>query len=416
MEPNETIEHYRPGTVLFREGEEGDRAYIVESGTVEISTLVEDEKVVLSHLGPGEILGEMAILDDAPRSATAIIVEDTKLRVVHRDQLRERLKEADPISRLLVRLVAARYRSSVCILRNRSGARPVRDLGDTVETYGGAMEKFKMEGELRNAVENRHLKVVYQPIVDLRSRCVVGFEALARWKHARDGYVPPQLFVALAEETNLIRGIDEFVLRKALEGIQIINTRIGDGDLFISVNVSGRQLEDSCYLDIAADCTRRAGLRPDLVKLEITEGYIAEKESSESWIKAAKEYGFSLAIDDFGTGYSSLSQLSRLEVDTVKIDRSFINRLGEVEDSERVLQGIMALAGSMNLSVIVEGIETEHQNHLLVQMGCGLGQGFFWGNPKPIEEILANNAFSGGRDSLARGWQSAFGKLVADYA
>lgn len=395
MDSEGMVEHHVAGTVLFREGEPGDRAYVIEAGIVEISTSVQAGQHVLKTLGTGEIVGEMAIIDDAPRSATATVVANSKLRVIHRLQLQERLHQADPILHMLMRLIAKRYRCSVSTLKNNSIAQEARDDSETNHVSRRAVDKFRMEGELRNAVDNQCLEVQYQPIVDLYNGCVIGFEALARWQHTHHGFVPPQTFIPLAEETNLIREIDEFVFKQAVESIKLINRRnCRNANVFICINVSARQLADIHYLDMARGSTKRAGLAPELVEFEITESQIAEKENAKSWISTAKAYGFGVALDDFGTGFSSLAQLLSLDVDTVKIDRSFVHKLGQTERSGQMIRGIIALAKSMKLSVIAEGIETPDQKFLLRQLDCRLGQGFFFGKPMPLEEILVNKSFA----------------------
>jgi len=397
LQPENTIFHCVAGTVLFQEGEFGDCAYVIETGLVEISTSIQGERVVIQMLGPGQIVGEMAIVDDAYRTATATIVVDSKLLVVARLQLQERLREADPVLGMLMRLITQRYRSSITTLKNRTAEQKPKGNDTPTAASDPALDKFRMEGDLRSAIENRCLGVMYQPIVDLFDDRVVGFEALVRWKHRDHGFVPPHIFVRLAEETNLIRAIDEFVLKEAAAGIQHINRCLRpDTDAFVDINVSARQLEDNRYLDLARDITSGLALTPELVRLEITESRIAQEENAESWIRTAKDYGFGVALDDFGKGFSSLSRLGRLDVDTVKIDLSFVRRLGQTEHSGEMLQGIISLLKSMKRSVIAEGIETENQKSLLAQAECPLGQGFFLGKPMPLQEILCENALTTG--------------------
>lgn len=387
------IESQGAGITLFREGEYGDCAYIIESGIVEISICLYGDRYESRLLGPGEIFGEMAIIDGAPRNATATVVADALLFVVRREQLQDRLRRADPVLQMLICLITSRYRGSVGTEKNRL---PVQDAGHSAKTKNGggsdAISKIRMEAELRNAVETRCLELVYQPIVDLGNKRVTGFEALARWTHPQHGSISPQVFIGLAEETNLIKAVDEYVFTEAIKGIQQVNRALSaDNGIFISINVSARQLADMRFLEMASELTQRTGLNPALVKLEITESQLSADDNAEKWTKAAKANGFGVSLDDFGTGFSSLSKLLSLHVDTIKIDKSFVQRLGQTARGEALMLGIIALARSMNLSVIAEGVESEDQEARLGRLNCVLGQGFRLGKPASLKDILASN-------------------------
>jgi len=386
------IEYFQAGTVLFREGEHGDRAYLIESGILEISTCSQGERFVLRMLGPGEIVGEMAIIDDAPRSATVEVVADAKLRVIMRDQLQHRLQKADPVLQMLMRLVMARYRCSVDTLKKVARAQSQGTDEESVDLDGhAALDKFRMEAELRNAIKRQQLAVFYQPIMALDRGKISGFEALIRWQQNPFAFIPPETFIPLAEETNLIAAVDTFVFKQAVEDIQrITDCNCGSKHPFIGINVSARQFADTGYLNTARDIIRHAGLDPSMVKLEITETQIMDPANANKWITTAKDYGFGVALDDFGTGYSSLSQLLSLDVDTIKIDQSFVHNLGDLGRSDAMVQGIIALAKSMDLGVIAEGIETQQQESMLSYLNCPLGQGFRLGRPMSVEQVISD--------------------------
>jgi len=392
---NGSVEHYQAGSVLFSEGDPGDRAYLIESGILEISTCSQGERFVLQMLGPGEIVGEMAIIDDAPRSATVVVAADAKLRVIDREQLQQRLRQADPILHMLMRLIMTRYRCSVDTLKKVTEEQPWGGGSETPDlTSGRALDKFRMEAELRGALKNQQLAVFYQPIVSLESDRICGYEALVRWHSNLLASIPPETFIPLAEETNLISSVDEFVFKQAVEDIQLINRRLGGPSSFIGINVSARHFVDPGFLEAALNIAQSAGLETNLIELEITETQIMDPEHAGAWIKDARGYGFGVALDDFGTGYSSLSQLLSLDVDTIKIDRSFVQKLGGVGRSDAMVQGIIALAKSMNLSTIAEGIETEKQKSALSCLACEYGQGFGLGKPMSVQQILAAQGLS----------------------
>jgi len=248
-----------------------------------------------------------------------------------------------------------------------------------------AFALLRLETDLRRALERGEVKVCYQPIVDLGRGRLAGFEALARWTHPSRGPVAPQEFIALAEETGLIVPLGEAVLQQACRQLAEWQDRFGAGSVPpVSVNLSPRQVTERDAVRHVREALERAGVPGRLLHLEITESAIFDDtQAAARRLAQLKELGIRISLDDFGTGYSSLSLLHRLPVDTLKIDRSFVSGLRRRPETVRA---IVALARSLDLEVVAEGVETADQRSALAAMGCDYAQGFFFGQALVAEE------------------------------
>jgi EAL domain-containing protein (putative c-di-GMP-specific phosphodiesterase class I) len=219
---------------------------------------------------------------------------------------------------------------------------------------------------------------------------VVGAEALLRWAHPRLGMVSPLDFIPIAEETGLIVEIGEWVVSEALRQLarwRIQRAAAGERDLWMSVNVSARQLRDASLVEHVEAELRRHDIPPHLLVLEITESAMMTDEvTSAALLHRLRALGVSLAVDDFGTGYSSLGHLRRFPVSKVKIDRAFVSGIEEDADDAEIVRAVVAMSLAMRLDVVAEGIETEGQCRMLQQLGVQLGQGWLFGRPTPAED------------------------------
>ncbi len=261
----------------------------------------------------------------------------------------------------------------------------------SVGMNAAARNRLRFETDLRRAVAAGAIHVHYQPIVDLRTQAILGFEALARWNRPTHGAVSPQRFIAVAEEANLIHHIGRSVLDQAFRDMARWLDGAGHGrDLKLSVNLSARQLLEPGLVGQIADSLAQSGLPPERVKLEITESVMLTSASRATKVlDDLKALGVAITIDDFGTGYSSLSYLHKLPIDEVKIDRSFVLALCDDEDSLAIVDTIITLADKLGFSVVAEGIETVDQRDRLEGLGCRVGQGFLWDQALPPAEIPA---------------------------
>jgi diguanylate cyclase (GGDEF)-like protein len=252
-------------------------------------------------------------------------------------------------------------------------------------------DRLLAEQDLRRAIAEDELLVYYQPLVDLSDGHSVGAEALVRWRHASGEVVGPAQFIALAEETGLIRPIGDFVTRTACEQLARWNThaRPGQEELSLHVNLSARQLIDRGLVGRIARFLAAAGANPSQLCLELTEtAFLVDEATSLARLKALKTLGVRLCVDDFGTGYSSLSHLTKFPIDVVKIDRSFTEGLALRAQDTAVVESVIALGQALGLVVVAEGVETHAQADLLSALGCHQAQGYLFGRPGPQANIL----------------------------
>jgi diguanylate cyclase (GGDEF)-like protein/PAS domain S-box-containing protein len=252
-------------------------------------------------------------------------------------------------------------------------------------------ERMAIETSLRNALQRQQLDVHYQPIIDIESNRVVALESLLRWKVPGQGFIPPDRFIAVAEETGLIVPVGEFVIARACEDV-VRWRESGCTPVPIAVNISAVQLQRSNLPATILKLTRQYGVRPSMLQLELTESAVFERregrtgESNEDAVSQLRELGVRIAIDDFGTGYSSLSYLKRWRVDYLKIDRSFVRDLVTDSSDLAIVSAIIAMARHLNIQVVAEGIEGWQQLEKLRQLGCALAQGYLFAKPAPQDQ------------------------------
>ncbi len=249
------------------------------------------------------------------------------------------------------------------------------------------LERVRLEMDLASAIDNKELSMSYQPLIDLRDGSLMGFEALLRWNHSEIGPIPPNKFIPIAEESGLIIPITRWILEETTRQLsQWQSISHTTRDLIVSVNISGKHLSNDDLIADVENALTRSGIDPHSLKLEITESAaMDEPEHSINMLRRLKQTGVQLSIDDFGTGYSSLAYLHRLPFDTLKIDRSFVSRVGEKGENSEIIQTVIALAKNLKMRVIAEGIETESQYRILRNLGCDYGQGYLMSRPLTVE-------------------------------
>jgi diguanylate cyclase (GGDEF)-like protein/PAS domain S-box-containing protein len=248
-----------------------------------------------------------------------------------------------------------------------------------------ARSRLETENALHRALERSELRVFYQPIIELGGGTCSGAEALVRWQHPDRGLVGPDAFIELAEETGLIVPIGEWVLNEACRQLMEWRASGQVSETFsMAVNLSARQLAQADLVSRVADALARTGAPPEQVCLEITESVLMAETTIEA-IDALRALGVRLSIDDFGTGYSSLGYLRRFPVDSVKVDRSFVDGLGTESEDSAIVAAVVGLGHALGLSVVAEGVETERQLAELGALGCDRAQGFFFARPQPAD-------------------------------
>ncbi|MGH9765043.1 MAG: putative bifunctional diguanylate cyclase/phosphodiesterase, partial [Blastocatellia bacterium] len=250
-----------------------------------------------------------------------------------------------------------------------------------------AMNMMQIENDLRRGLEREEFLLHYQPIVEIESGRLLGFEALVRWLHPERGLIPPGTFIPVAEETGWIVPLGAWVLREACAQMKLWQEQFGiDSRLYVAVNISSKQFGQVDIPDQVTQTLRSTGLDARSLTLEITESVVMDNiEVATRILERLRSIGVELSIDDFGTGYSSLSYLHRLPINVLKIDRSFVNRLGKSKADKEIVRTIVLMAQTLGKGVVAEGVETEEQLAELRELKCGCGQGFLFSRPVGAE-------------------------------
>ena len=261
-----------------------------------------------------------------------------------------------------------------------------------------ALARLQIESDLRHGLERNEFVLFYQPLVSLSSGLIDGWEALVRWKHPERGLVPPLDFIPIAEETGLIVPLGKWVLEEAVRQASLWRSKFySDPPRLINVNLSGRQFQQRDLVQTVMEVLDSSHFDPRCLKLEITESVMMrDPKASLEAMNTLRNLDIHLVIDDFGTGYSSLSYLKRFPVDTLKVDKSFVDGLGKDSESTAIVRAIISLAKALGMRVTAEGIETKDQLDRLRALGCDQGQGYLFSRPVPPEaaEVLLTNGLS----------------------
>ncbi len=386
---------FTAGTRIFDQDAPGDCAYMIDSGHVEISTFSEGKKESLATLGPGEIFGEMALLDGRPRSATATAIHEATVIAISRQQLLDEVNRSSPIARLLLISSINRLRSSQEDRLSLHGSNATGNTPDAVAdkrfqtTRHDAAEQVKFRFALDHAITARQFDLHYQPVVSLADGRTAGFEALLRWPRPGKQFISPADFVPIMEHTGLIVPLGVWVLETALKSLRLAVRKHPEREIFMSVNVSPRQLNNEENVERLATTIERADIDPQSVKLEITEeALLDDPRMAAIGLGRLTQTGASIAIDDFGTGYSSLNYLHRFPLSTLKIDRSFVAHITGNHGRQRVVAAILGLSNELGMDVVAEGIEEKDELLWLQAHGCRYGQGYLLAKPTTLTNAM----------------------------
>ena len=386
--------HLDANTYLLRAGDPPTCGYLIERGSVDVLLERPGGEHVLAVLGPGEIVGEMALLDRAPRTASVRSREECLLLPITADHIAKRLALADPVLRLVLGTLLDRLRATLDSVTGKASLQGMPMTAEKQAVVAAATAELRLQRELEGAFDEGQIIVHYQPIVRLSDGRLSGFEALARWAHPVRGLVPPSVFIPLAEASGLSGRLARICLTQvgrgltSMQSIAVRRPRHIERPR-IAVNISGHDLKTYDLVKELGEIIVAGGHTPDSITLELTETALVHSPSDAALkLEDARRLGFRVAVDDFGTGYSSLNYIRTLPVDTLKIDQAFVQTMSDCATTKSIVASMLQLAGSLRLDVVGEGIETAGQRSLLQILGCEFGQGFLFGRPLPLDQTL----------------------------
>ena len=428
------------GEWIFHEGDAGDCAYLVEQGEVLIALEREDEIIPLGLYGEGSLFGEIAIIGDQPRSAGAVAHTDCRLRKISREQLNRRLDQADPILKVCISVLIGHLKKSLDQYEHRdpdeglsldeklqrAADQAVRatQLGVSTQStknksrshiqidstlldkaspiprhlFELALQTVNLENDINDALHKEELTLFYQPIIEARTGELSGFEALMRWIHPERGLISPSEFIPVAERSGQMLAMTNWAVERACSDLVFLRDQLLSSialasqvseRLFMSVNFSSRDFLDHDLMHKVQQLLQQHDLPRNSLKIEVTESVLMSSPIQvREVLNQCRDQGASIAIDDFGTGYSSLSYLQTLPADTLKIDQAFIRPMHNDERHLALVESIIHLAQRLNMSTVAEGVENEADVNALSRLQCDYLQGYYFGRPMPLNEVL----------------------------
>lgn len=393
----ETQKEFKSGDIIMRQGDEGETAYIIEDGLVEI--ILEDKNGnphSVGTRGAGSMIGEMSLVDKAPRTATIKAVEDCKLLEITADDFTRRLSNADPVLKMTTQVILTRYRDMLAradISGDNNNWPPPEMLEKNYADTTDVLEKIKIANDFKSALNSSEVCLHYQPIINLKTGEVAGFEALMRWEHPEKGFISPGIFIPIIEDSGMIVTASRWALREALLALKRIEHKTGmRNNLFMSVNFSSHDFASEDFVDSVYSTISESDVKPEQVHLEITERLLmGQPDNARETLKMCRKAGMGISIDDFGTGYSSLSYLHHFPIDTLKIDQSFIRDMMKNDNSKALVKSIIALGKNLNMKIIAEGVEEKEEAAAIREMGCDQCQGYYFAKPmseRNVTELL----------------------------
>jgi EAL domain-containing protein (putative c-di-GMP-specific phosphodiesterase class I) len=376
---NEITPHkVEAGERIFAAGDTGDCAYLIKTGAVRVSVGEGEQQRTLGLLGEGQLLGEMAVIDNSPRMADAYAHEDTVLQRIESHQFLDRVEQADPLLKKLLHVVVKRYRGGLERVRMTAAARAPAAL--TVDDY----YPLRVEAALKKDLDAGRVAVQIQPVLNLGNEQTVGFEALLRWHSEAFPEMGTQALVGLAEQTRLINDLGYYVFERACA--EFVAAGLHQRH-WLSINVSAKQLLESDFVERCEELAREQGMPFSQLVFELTESCIPEAELIQQPLSQLREKGARVALDDYGNGSSSLIHVCKFKVDFVKLDSEIISGLETLEEARVVVKAVVGAAKALDIRVVAEGVQTAAQRDFLADVGCELVQGYWYAEPAEAAEF-----------------------------
>ncbi len=429
------LEQFQINEIVFRVGDPGDSAYVIESGSVEVLIGREPTLHRIHVLQQGDLFGEIALLDGKPRSATVRTLAPTRLVRIQREHVQMMLLKSDVVVQYLLQVLldhARRSADSNQALRSREGMiiasvnqlLAERGIGaltpGQIDDAGGvpgklpleeqkrdavgklnvtAFQSLKLAQSLSEAIDNHQLELHYQPIIRLQDRKLAGFEALIRWRHPELGVVRPDEFIAVAERTGLIHRIGRFVLARAIADwgqLRPLCSADEDHPAFMSINLSAPELCQAGIVEQVELALKAQAMDPAELRIELTEtAMISNLEVISSVAERLRAMGVGIALDDFGKGYAGLDALQSLPFSCLKVDKAFVDRMHASPRSMQIIRSTLEMARLLGMTTVAEGIEYQATGDILESMGCVYAQGYHFARPMPANAVKEWKAKSG---------------------
>ncbi len=385
---------FKAGDIIMRQGDVGENAYIIESGKVEISIhRPNGQELVVGTRSAGAIIGEMSLIDNAPRTATVRALENCALLEITKDDFARRLDNSDPVLKMAVQVILTRYRDTL----TRADIRQEKSLWPLAENVEreyveqtDAVENIRIANDFKDALADDQIKLHYQPIVGLQNGEIYGFEALMRWTHPERGFVSPGVFIPILEDNGDIVEASKWAFRESCRALKRIQEQTGyHNSLHMSVNFSSTDFSSDDFVDNIYNTISETDVHAEQIHLEITERLLMNQpEKAKETLNMCRQAGMSISIDDFGTGYSSLSYLHAFPINTLKIDQSFVRDMHRNESSMELVRSIVSLGKNLNMAIVAEGVEQIEEAKLLKDMGCDFAQGYYFAKPMSEADIV----------------------------
>lgn len=389
---------FQAGEKIFLQDKRGDCAYLIENGRVEVSMDMSGEHRQIAVLGKDELFGEMALIDNKPRSATVTALEETRVIEISKGLIESRLTRENPIIRHLLLLLLKRFRNTQYQTSWKDRLSEIDEYPEQDEQFSSTqrhlVNHIRIASDISQALRENQFLMYYQPIISISDSRLAGFEALIRWNHPTRGFLSPMEFLNIAEQSDQINNIGRWIVQRVCTDYETLagasHVNMGQTPLFVSINVSARQLNRKDDIEHFAKTVEDRGIDTSCIKIEVTETALVEDpDTAQTSLACLREKGFQIALDDFGTGYSSLSYLQKFPFDTLKIDRSFVHNMLAESSSMQIVNASIGLARGLELDVVAEGIEHREELERLRETQCTYAQGYYIARPMPLNEALA---------------------------
>jgi len=384
---------YSEGEAVFKEGQQGDCAYIVLSGQFTVQKQSDGQTITLATLGSEQVFGEMALISPGLRTATVIANKDSEVLLLEQSQFIERKSDLNVVIKVIFDVILDRFRNTLGSIGDQYGTIQPSNLANNEMEQ--AISQLRFETEIKRGVAEDEFELYYQPIIDLASGAIAGTECLMRWNHPTRGLVPPNEFIPVAETSSLIADITRIAVDKALSNYQDFSIKQLSNSqnvkpLFVALNVSGRDLENDILCDHISSKLKIYNIPRQVLKIEVTETSLMEDiDACCERLNTLKKLGALIAIDDFGTGYSSMEYLTKMPLSTLKIDGSLVYQMSKQPQSRKIVNAILTLAKELELDVVAEGIETLDDSQYLQSKSCKYGQGYLYSKPLCKNDFMA---------------------------